>query len=178
MSAGPDPLQDPAHELLGLLGEELAEGGVGNRLVAADEIAPAQLVVPLEAADGTVATVHVCFLPAHDLPPVLQYLVPLEYDVAPDAVATTARFLHLVNTNLPLPGFELGENAAAVVFRYLQPIAVAPLLTELVAWPLSMIFHAVTRVDALIGRACAGAPYPELVAGFGAAMADLWASED
>ena len=60
----------------------------------------------------------------------LQYIVALEYDVAPDAVETTARFLHLVNSSLPLTGFELGESASAVVFRYLQPVSVQPLVTR------------------------------------------------
>jgi hypothetical protein len=171
-----DPSQDPAYELLGLLGEELASGDIDNRLVAAQGEAPAQLVIPLVAEDGAVAVVNLCFLPEHDLPPVLQYIVALEYDVAPGAVENTARFLHLVNSSLPLTGFELGESVSAVVFRYLQPVSIQPLVTEVVVWPLSMIFHAVTRFGPLIGRACDGASMEDLVSGYGQAMAELYRS--
>lgn len=164
---------DVAHELLALLGAELAEGGVDNRLVAADGPAPAQLVVPLPAEDGTVAVVNLCFLPDHDYPAVLQYLVALEHDVRPDAVETTARFLHLVNSTLPLTGFELGESAAAVVFRHVQAVSVSPLDPAVVAWPLSMIHHAVTRFDTLVGEAATGATLVELVSGYGRVMAEL-----
>ena len=169
-----DATEDPAYELLGLLGEELASGDIDNRLVAADGLAPAQLVIPLVGEAGEVAVINLCFLPEHDLPAVLQYIVALEHDVAPHAVATTARFLHLVNSGLPLTGFELGESVSAVVFRYLQPVWVQPLVTEVVLWPLSMIFHAVTRFDPLIAQACAGASMEELVSGYGLAMADLY----
>ena len=171
-----DPSQDPAYELLGLLGEELASGDIDNRLVAAVGEAPAQLVIPLVADSGEVAVVNLCFLPEHDLPAVLQYIVALEHDVAPHAVDTTARFLHLVNSGLPLTGFELGESVSAVVFRYLQPVWVQPLVTEVVLWPLSMIFHAVTRFGGLVGEACAGAPMDQLVSGYGLAMAELYRS--
>jgi hypothetical protein len=171
------PEEDPAYELLGLLGEELASGDIENRLVAGDGIAPAQLVVPLVAEDGTTATVHVCFLPEHDLPPVLQYIVVLDHDVAPHAVDVTARFLHMLNSSLPLTGFELGETASAVVFRHLQAVSIQPLVPEVVVWPLSMIFHAVTRYDALIGQASTGTPLVDLVSGFGRVQADLFTPE-
>jgi uncharacterized protein Usg len=169
-----DPSEDPAYELLGLLGEELASGDIGNRLVAAVGEAPAQLVIPLVAENGSTAVINLCFLPEHDLPPVLQYIVALEYDVAPDAVETTARFLHLVNSSLPLTGFELGESVSAVVFRYLQPVSIQPLVTEVVLWPLSMIFNAVTLFDGLIARACAGDSMEALVSGYGRVMAELY----
>ena len=72
-----------------------------NRLVAADGDAPAQLVIPLVADDGGEATVLLCFLPEHDYPRSCSTWSPLEYDVAPAAVETTARFLHLVNSQPP-----------------------------------------------------------------------------
>jgi hypothetical protein len=168
--------QDPAYELLGLLGEEFASGGIDNRLVASSGEAPATLVIPLVADESSEATLLLCFLPEPDYPAVLQYLVAFEHDVRPTAVETTARLLHLINSSLPLTGFELGENAAAVVFRYLQPVTVEPLDPAVVAWPLSMIFNAVTLFDGLIARACAGAPMTDLVAGYGLAMADLYRS--
>jgi hypothetical protein len=171
---GLDPSEDPAYELLGLLGEELASGDIDNRLVAAQGQAPAQLVIPLVADNGTPVVVNLCFLPEHDLPPVLQYIVAFEYDVAPDAVDNTARLLHLINSSLPLTGFELGESVSAVVFRYLQPVSIQPLVPEVVVWPLSMIFNAVALFGALIGRACAGASMDDLVSGYGRAMAELY----
>jgi hypothetical protein len=169
-----DPSEDPAYELLGLLGEELASGDIDNRLVAAVGEAPAQLVIPLTGEQGQVAAINLCFLPEHDLPPVLQYIVALEHDVAPEAIANTARLLHLINSSLPLTGFELGESVSAVVFRYLQPVWVQPLVTEVVLWPLSMIYNAVTLFDALIGEACTGASMEALVSGYGLAMAELY----
>jgi len=171
------PLEDPAYDILAALGEELAAGDVDNRLVPADGIAPAQLVVPLTAEDGTTASVNLCFLPGIDYPAVVQHLVALEHDVAPDAVETTARFLHLVNSTLPVTGFELGESAAAVVFRYVQPVSLNPLDPAVIVWPLSMIFHAVTRFDALVGEACRGASFEHLVSGYGRVMADLYADD-
>lgn len=172
-----DLLEDPAYEILAMLGEELAAGDVDNRLVPARGMAPAQLVIPLTADDGTTAAVNLCFLPDIDYPAVVQYLVALEHDVAPDAVETTARFLHMVNSTLPLTGFELGESAAAVVFRYVQPVSLTPLDPAVIAWPLSMIFHAVTRFDALVGEACRGASIEHLVSGYGAVMAALYADD-
>ena len=49
-------------------------------------------------------------------------------------------------------------------------------MTGVVAWPLSMIFHAVTRFEPLVAQACAGAPMVDLVSGFGRAMAELYRS--
>lgn len=175
MSPATDPQDDPAYELLALLGEELAAGDVDNRLVPSDGVAPAQLVIPLAAEDGTTAAVNLCFLPGHDYPAVVQYLVALDVDVRPEAVDTTARFLHLVNSSLPMTGFELGEAAAAVVFRHVQAVGLSPLDPAVIAWPLSMIYHAVTRFGPVIAQACDGTPYPDLIAAYGAANAALWA---
>ncbi len=171
-------MSDPAHDLLAELCAELAQGDVPSRVLAATAEAPAQLMVSIGAiASDPDATVHVCFLPGHDDPAVLQYLVIGSHDVPSGAVATTARLLHLINSSLPLTGFELGETFSAVVFRHVHAAAVDPLDPAVVAWTLSMVYHAVSRFDALIGEACAGAPYPDLVAGHARLMAALFAPE-
>lgn len=169
----PDPTAAPAATLLEALAEEFGAGGIACGVVAAEEPIPAQLVVPLEHD----LSAHVCFLPFQEDPPVLQYFVALEHDVEPEALATTARFLHLLNTSLPLTGFELGENAGAVVFRYVQPVSVDPLDPAVVAWPLSMIYQAVTRFDDVIGRACTGTPFVELLSHFARVQAEIHAPD-
>lgn len=176
MSGRYDPTQDPELELLGLLAEELVAGDVPASTLPGDDEVPAQLVVPLEA-EGVSTTVHVCFLPGLDNPPVLQYVVALDAELVPEAVETTARFLHLLNSTLPLTGFEMSETAQAVVFRHVQAISVQPLDPGVVAWPLSMIYHAVTRFEPLVREAAAGASYRDLVAAFGRAQAELFASD-
>jgi len=162
---------DPTYELLGLLAAELAAGDVPAVTLPGDGQIPAQLVVDL---DEVGASIHVCFLPGIEGPPVLQYLVALDHEVEVEAFETTARFLHMLNSTLPLTGFEMSESAQAVVFRHVQAVSVQPLDPGIVAWPLSMIFNAVTRFDALIGLACGGASMEELVSGYGRAMAELY----
>lgn len=168
---------DPAHDLLVALSAELAEGDVPSRVLPADGEAPAQLIVDLaDPGAGREATVHVAFLPGHEDPAVLQYFVPLEHDVPLAAAPTVARLLHLVNTNLPLTGFELGETFSAAVFRHVHAVAIDPLDPAVVAWTISMIYHAVTQYDALIADACAGADLPELTRSFALVQAALFAA--
>jgi hypothetical protein len=171
VSVGYDPDQDAAFELLGLLAEELVAGDVPAAALPGDDEIPAQLVVALQDPE---VSIQVCFLPGLDGPPVLQYLVALEHDLAVEAFETTARFLQMVNSTLPLTGFEMSESAQAVVFRYVQAVSVQPLDPGVVAWPLSMIFNAVSRFEPLVAAACAGAPMVDLVSGFGRAMAELY----
>lgn len=170
-----DATQDPAYELLGLLAEEFAAGGIPSSVLPGDGEVPAQLMVPLEDEAGRTSTAHVCFLPGHEQPPVLQYLVVLPHAVVPEAVSDVARFLHMVNSTLPLTGFELGESVATVVFRYNQAVSVHPLDPGVVAWSLSMIHHAVVRLGPLVAAACGGTSYAELVSGFGRVQAELFA---
>lgn len=169
-----DAAQDPAYELLGLLCEEFREGGIDSQVLAGDDGIPAQLMVPLEDEGGRASTVHVCFVPGHDQPAVLQYLVVLDLDVEPDAVPELARFLHMINSTLPLTGFELGESVPAVVFRSVQAVSVQPLDPGVIAWSLSMIHHAVTRFSPVIAAAAAGTPYVDLVGEFGRIQAELF----
>src|ERR1700727_713827 len=95
---------DPAQELLGLLAEEFTAGGIECSVLAADADIPAPLVVDL---DGAVVTV--CFVPALENPVVLQYLVALDIDV--EASDGVARIVALINSALPITGFELSEAA-------------------------------------------------------------------
>jgi hypothetical protein len=173
VSSGATPYGgDPAFELLTLLGEEFAAGGIDCGVIAAEGTIPAQLMVELSGDSGN-STVHVCFLPQLVDPPVLQYLVAFAYDLAPGAEADTARFLHVVNSALPLTGFEMSELAAAVVFRYIQPVSVHPLDPAVIAWPLSVIHYAVTHYGPLIEAACTGTAFDDVAATFAQLQNDL-----
>jgi hypothetical protein len=165
---------DPQFELLTLLRQEFAAGGIECGVSAAVGEVPAQLIV--DVAGGN--SVHVCFLPDHDQPPVLQYLVALDVDVDPGFGAASARFAALVNASLPITGFEVSESVASVVFRYIQPVSVHPLDPGVIAWPLSMIHFALRYYADLIAAACTGTEYDDLVARFEAMQAELLSEGD
>lgn len=173
MSSGRPPDDDPELELLRLLSDEFAAGGIESWVAPAAGVVPAQLMVDV-AED---LTVHVCFLPEHDQPPVLQYLVALEVDVVEGASADAARVAQVVNTSLPLTGFEVSESAGAAVFRYVQPISVHPLDPAVVAWPLSMIHYAVVYYGNLIEAACSGVPYADVLARFQQKQTELFGED-
>jgi hypothetical protein len=164
---------DPQFELLTLLRDEFAAGGIDCGVSSSVGEVPAQLIV--DVAGGN--SVHVCFLPDHDQPPVLQYLVPLDIDLDRAHGAGAARFVALVNASLPVTGFELSESAAAVVFRYVQPVSVHPLDPAVIAWPLSMIHFALSYYAEFVAEACIGVPYDELGARFEVAQAQLLPDE-
>jgi hypothetical protein len=159
---------DPAAELLGLLSAEFAEGGIDSSVVESDEDVPAQLVVDLP--DGSVI---VCFVPELENPPVLQYIVALDVDVVAGAETALARFVAIVNSSLPLTGFEFSEAAASVVFRHIQAVSVHPLDPAVVAWPLSMIHYAVTRYGPLVAAVAGGQDLATAVAEFTTAEREL-----
>lgn len=167
-----DPSEEdvsPEYELLSLLADEFRAGGIECGVAAALGGVPAQLIVDVAGGDS----VHICFLPEHDQPPVLQYLVALAVDLTEDAVGDTARFAALVNTTLPLTGFEVSEALRSVVFRYLQPVSVHPLDPAVIAWPLSMIHFAISYYAGMIAAVGTGTPYDEVVAGFAAKQAEV-----
>lgn len=169
MTAGPAPDEDPELELLRLLSDEFAAGGIESGIAPGQSGVPAQLIIDI-AADHKV---HVCFLPDHDQPPVLQYLVAFDIDLDPSAADTAARFVQLLNTTLPLTGFELSESVQSVVFRYVQPVYVHPLDPAVIAWPLSMIHFAVSYFADLVAAACTGTSFDEVVAGLEAIQAEI-----
>ncbi|WP_244927482.1 hypothetical protein [Nocardioides sp. W7] len=172
-------MEDPAHRLLELLAEELHTAEIPGWVLAPVGDAPAQLVVPLGDGDaGADPTVHVLFLPGHDDPAVLQYMVVLDHDVPLETVPVVARLLHLLNTNLVTTGFELGETFSSVVFRHVHAVAIDPLDPAVVAWTLTMVFHAVVHYDVLVAQACRGASYDELSIAFARIQADLFAPAD
>jgi hypothetical protein len=173
VTSAPPPDDDPQLELLKLLSDEFAAGGITSGVAPAAGPVPAQLMVDV-AED---LTVHVCFLPEHDQPPVLQYLVAFEVDVVEGAAADATRVAALINASLPLTGFEVSESAGAVVFRYVQAVSVHPLDPGVVAWPLSMIHFAVVYYARLVEAACSGTPYAEVAARFEQRQAELLADE-
>lgn len=171
-------MTDPAHQLLELLTAELHTAEIPGWVLPGVGEAPAQLVVPLGEEDaGGEPLVNVCFLPGHDDPAVLQYLVALDHDVPLDAVPVVARLLHLLNTHLVTTGFELGETFSSVVFRHVHAVSIDPLDPAVVAWTLAMVAHAVTHYDTLVAEACGGASYDALGASFARIQADLFAEE-
>lgn len=170
--------QDPAHRLLGLLADELHTADIPGWVLPPVGDAPAQLVVPIGDGDAPEEpTVLVCFLPGHDDPAVLQYMTVLDHDVPLAAVPTVARLLHLLNTNLVVTGFELGETFSSVVFRHNQAVSVDPLDPAVVAWTLTMVAHAVVHYDALVAAACAGTEMAELSRSFAGIQAAIFAPD-
>lgn len=161
--------EDPQLELLTLVRHEFAAGGIDCGVAASLGGVPAQLIV--DVAGGN--SVHICFLPDHDQPPVLQYLVALDIDLDPASVADASRLVALVNASLPVTGFELSESAAAVVFRYVQPVSVHPLDPAVIAWSLSMIHFALSYYAELVVAGCTGTAYDELVSRFEATQSLL-----
>lgn len=168
-SDDPSVEDDPQLELLTLLKDEFAAGGIECGVAAAVGEVPAQLIV--DVAGGN--SVHVCFLPEHDQPPVLQYLVALDIDLDPQFVTAATRFTALVNAALPVTGFEISESAAAVVFRYVQPVYVHPLDPAVIAWPLSMIHYALSYYAELIAAVCTGSAYDEVASRFEATQSEV-----
>ena len=72
-----------------------------------------------------------------------------------------------------MTGYELSESAAAVVFRYVQPVSVHPLDPAVIAWPLSMIHFALSYYAEFVAAACTGTAYDEFAARFEATQARL-----
>lgn len=171
MSDGDVSDGDPAAELLRLLSEEFAAGGISSQVLDATGELPAQLMVDLDDA-----VANVCFLPDTENPPVLQYIVALDLDVAGGAEPAVARFVSTVNSGLPLTGFEFSEAASAVVFRHVQAVSVHPLDPAVIAWPLSMIHYAVKHYTPLIAAVAGGADLDEAVSRFADAQRELFES--
>lgn len=176
-------VDDVRTELIGIIGEEFALAGIENTVIAPTvtvdgAAAPAQMVVPLSPDRfDRIPHVHVYFLPVLDDPPVVQFMVPLEYDIVAAHAADLARFIALVNSNLPLTGFEMNEAMRMVVFRHTQAVSTAPLDPGVVAWPLTMIRYAVEGYGPLIEIVANGGPYDSAVVAFEAAFEELNVSE-
>jgi len=156
-------VNDPQEELLGLLADELREGGVPAIVMPADGAMPAQMVTSIESTDEQHhLRVHSYFLPDADAPAVLQHFVTLPYDITVAALPTAARFICALNAELPVTGFELGERSRAVVFRHTHAVNIRPLDPGVVAWTLAMVSSAVTELGDLVEAAGGGADLDEL----------------
>lgn len=158
---------DIRSELIQLLSEEFTAGGIPNSVVESDGVAPMQMMIPL-APDrlNRIPNVHIYFLPILEDPPVMQYMVPLEYDVTDDAIADLARFVIFVNANLPITGFEFNEASGVILFRHTHAISTQPLDPGVVAWSLEIIRYAVEIYGQLIEKVAGGGDYAEAVKRF------------
>jgi hypothetical protein len=172
-------VDDVRTELIGIIGEEFTVAGIENTVIQPTEsgdgtVAPAQMMVPISPDRfGRTPHIHVYFLPVLDDPPVVQFMVPLEYDIVATHAADLARFLALVNSNLPLTGFEMNESMAMIVFRHTQAVSTAPLDPGVIAWPLTMIRYAVEAYGALIEVVANGGEYDAAATAFAAAFHEL-----
>jgi hypothetical protein len=152
---------DQLPDLLEILVAEFRDGGIDVTLVPESLGAPAQLVVSIDDAEsGGPSTdnhphlrINTYFVPDIDNPPVLQYFVTLPYTVDPTRVDELARLLCMINTNLPLTGFELSEHNEVMVFRHTHAISVRPLDPGVIAWTWAMIRSAVIEFGPLLDRA-------------------------
>jgi hypothetical protein len=153
---------DVRSELIDILSEELNEGGIENTVVQPTWVdggvqSPAQLLVPFSTDHrGRTPVCHVFFLPKLEDPPVMQYMVLLEYDVKPGAQYNVARFIAYLNSNLPITGFEYSESLEHLVFRHTHAVSTAPLDPGVVAWPLTMIRYAVENYAPLLENVAEG----------------------
>lgn len=151
---------DIRSELILLLSEEFVAGGITNSVVESDGTAPMQMLVPLAAdRQNRIPYVHIYFLPLLEDPPVMQYMVPLAYDITDDAVADLARFIIFVNANLPITGFEFNEANGLILFRHTHAISTQPLDPGVVAWSLEIIRYAVEIYGQLIETVAMGGDY-------------------
>lgn len=172
-------VDDVRTELIGIIGDEFTLAGIDNTVIQPTEsidgaVAPAQMMVPISPDRfGRTPNIHVYFLPVLEDPPVVQFMVPLEYDIVAAHAPDLARFLALVNSNLPLTGFEMNESMGMVVFRHTQAVSTAPLDPGVIAWPLTMIRYAVETFGALIEVVANGGQYDAAVIAFAAAIHEM-----
>ena len=170
---------DIRDELIAILSDEFNAAGIDNTVVAPTEMAdgvaaPSQMIIPISPDRfGRIPQIHVYFLPELDDPPVVQYMVVLEYEITAIHAADLARFIALINANLPLTGFEMNESLGMVVFRHTQAVAASPLDPGVVAWPLTVIRYAVESYGILIEIVANGGEYDNAVVAFQAAFAEL-----
>ena len=174
-----DHASDIRTELIEILSEEFNAAGIENTVVAPtvtvrDTVAPAQMVIPISPDRfDRIPQIHVYFLPALEDPPVVQYMVPLDYEIDDAHRHDTARFIAMVNTNLPLTGFEMNEAIGMIVFRHTQAVSTSPLDPGVVAWPLTIIRYAVETYGTLIEMVANGGEFASAVIAFDAAFAEL-----
>jgi hypothetical protein len=173
MPQNPEPT-DIRSELIQLLSEEFVAGGIPNSVVAGDGIIPTQMMIALAAdRQKRIPTVHIYFLPLLEDPPVMQYMVPLDYDIANHAMADLARFIIFVNANLPVTGFEFNEASGVILFRHTHAISTQPLDPGVVAWTLEIIRYAVEIYGQLIEKVAGGGDYEEAVGRFAENIASI-----
>lgn len=164
-------MTDPQYELLGLLADEFRAGGMPASVLPADDPAPAQLVMPIDSGrPGRHLRINSYFLPGVDHPAVMQHFVSLPYLLVPSSVLPLARYLAMLNPELPLTGFEMNEHARVVAFRHTHAVDVHPLDPGVVAWTLSMVSAAVREFGDGVEQVASGADVDEV---FAAASAHL-----
>ncbi len=84
-----------------------------------------------------------------------------------------ARFIAVVNSNLPLTGFEMNESMGMLVFRHTQAVSTALLDPGVIAWPLTIIRYAVETYGELVELVAQGGEYDAAVVAFNAAYTEL-----
>lgn len=170
--AGVEPT-DVRSELIHALAAEFNEAGIACTVEPeamvreGDEqfLMPAQIIVPLDVdVAGRTPEVRVYLLPVLENPPVVQYMVFLDYDVVTGAGADLARFIALVNSQLTLTGFEMSEAYGQVVFRHTHAIDPHRIDPGVVAWPLSVIRETIDTYGPLVERVSTGRDLGESVA--------------
>lgn len=147
---------EPLSELLDALAEKLAAGGFGATVVPASGQSPRQLVYPINSVDDRHLGINTYFMPGIANPSVLQHFVALPYSIRSTAASDVVQFVGVVNTNLPLTGFEFDAHSAVAVFRHTHAIGVELLNPDVIAWTWAMIAQAVQDFGPLVERVGAG----------------------
>jgi hypothetical protein len=85
---------------------------------------------------------------------ILQMIAYLPYELKPDGLGEIARFLHLINKQLDVPGFGLDENVNMVFYRFVIPSLNPEIEDKLVEAHLSTISVAcrsfMSSIEALV----------------------------
>jgi hypothetical protein len=138
--------------LLKLLADEFRDGGLTIDAVDANGGAPAQLVVAITMPPGEPsAVINTYFMPAVSDPAAIQHFVTLPYEVGSGHSDAVARTVCVVNTMLPVTGFEFSATDGVMVFRHTHAVSLHPLDPGVIAWGMSMAHAAVANFAPLLG---------------------------
>jgi hypothetical protein len=148
---------------LDLIEAHLDHAGVVCARIAATESAPDQLIVLLDvdASDDEQAfeqalRFHLFFVPGFEDPSVLQYFIALPVTIEAGYAAALAEFLCVVNSSMPITGFEMSGALGIVAFRHTHAISAKPFAVEVVEWTLAMLHSVIHQSTDLIIAVAAG----------------------
>lgn len=144
-------------ELLALVPALNAEGFLTRLIPASEEVPLEQLVVVLyDNNPELIWQLEIMFLPLIEEPSVLQFFVPLPFEINQISISDLARFILLLNTKLSLTGFELREENGWVYYRHLMTCSESELDEELIVNTVWMISYVLDRFAPILREVVEG----------------------